>query len=72
MRAGFEVTKKMTKITKKVDFRIHFALSSCATALECGPELPPAARLLIIEAMQLLLDADNHIVERMPEDGSLH
>ena len=49
----------------KVDFRIHFALSMCAAALSHGPVLSPAARALILGAMELLLDADKHITERM-------
>ena len=52
-------------MSKKVDFRIHIALSMCATALDYGPELPPAARALIVGAMELLLDADKYIDERM-------
>ena len=48
-----------------VDFRIHMALSMCAAALENGPELPPAARILIIGAMDLLLSADKYIINKM-------
>ena len=48
-----------------VDFRIHMALSMCAAALENGPELPPAARIMIIGAMELLLGADKYIDNKM-------
>ena len=54
----------------QVDYRLHLALSMCAAALDHGPELPPAARALIIGAMELLLDADKHITERMDEHGA--
>ena len=52
-------------MAKAVDFRLHLALAMCVSALETGPVLPPAARALIIGAMELLLDADKHITERM-------
>ena len=50
-----------------VDGRIHFALSACAAVLKTGPKLPSAARILIIDAMQLLIDANDHIDKEMKE-----
>lgn len=52
-------------MAKAVDFRIHLALAMCVSALDYGPELPPAARALIVGAMELLLDADKYIDERV-------
>lgn len=48
-----------------IDFRIHMALSMCAAALERGPELPQAARIMIIGAMEMLLGADEYIDNKM-------
>lgn len=61
----------MKATSRPVDFRIHLALSMCAAALKHGPELPPTARALIIGAMELLLDADQYITERVNERNEL-
>ena len=51
----------------KVDWRIHWALCACVTALKIGPELSRTTRLLIIAAMKLLLEANRHIENKMEE-----
>ena len=56
----------MKKI-RKVDWRIHWSLCACATALEIGPELPHEARMLITIAMELLLFANRFIKIKMEE-----
>ena len=56
----------MKKI-RKVDWRIHWSLCACKTALEIGPELPHEARMLITSAMELLLFANRFIKNKMEE-----
>ena len=52
---------------KDVDFRIHWALCACKSALKIGPELSRTTRLLIIAAMKLLLFANRFIKIKMEE-----